>query len=256
MLGKMIKQELNLFFHALLFYSRIPAGKITYSDNNLAQAFRYFPLVGAIVGGIGTGVGYLASLVFPHSIAIILALVAMTLSTGAFHEDGFSDFWDGFGGGHTPERVLEIMKDSTSGVYGVVSIVLLFLLKFALLYEISRDLLWVLPIVGASSRVPSIFVARFSEYARKKAIKATNLTCQTSKLSLTIALVIGILPLFFLLPWWFASIIVALYALIGWGIKTYSEARIGGYTGDVLGALQQFCEMAFLLSFVVLVKMI
>lgn len=253
-MSRLIKQELNLFFHALLFYSRLPAGKISFSDDNLAQSFRYFPLVGAIVGCIGWGVGWGAEFLFSHSVVVLLVLAAMVLATGAFHEDGFSDFWDGFGGGHSPERILEIMKDSTSGVYGVVSLIFLFLLKFLLLESIETSSYWILILMGASSRLPSIFVATFSTYARSQSIKATNLTHKANFTTLIIATLISVLPLFLYLPMGFVGALILLFFFIGWGIKSYSECRIGGYTGDVLGALQQFSELAFLLLYVAYIR--
>ena len=132
-----MKRQLNLFFHALQFYSRIPAGKIDYSEENLAQSVRYFPLVGSVVGVVGACVFMLSMLVFPQAISVTAALTSMVAVTGALHEDGVSDFFDGFGGAYTRERVLEIMKDSHVGAYGVISLVLLFLAKFSLLTSIA-----------------------------------------------------------------------------------------------------------------------
>ena len=132
-----MKKELHIFFTALLFYTRIPCPKnIDHNPDYLNKASRYFPLVGWIVGGISFSVYYLSSFLFPSQIAIVLSIIAGILVTGAFHEDGFADVCDGFGGGWTKEKILLIMKDSSIGAYGAIGLVLLFLLKFQSMSEV------------------------------------------------------------------------------------------------------------------------
>jgi len=139
-----MKRELNLFFSALRFYTRIPCpGGNDYSDDYLSQSIRYFPLIGWIVGGIMALIVYGLSFVFPDSVCIILSLAVGILITGAFHEDGFVDVCDGFGGGWTKEKILSIMKDSRIGAYGVIGWVVLFALNlFTLLELLHIDLLF------------------------------------------------------------------------------------------------------------------
>lgn len=242
-----MKQQLNLFFHALMFYSRIPAGKIDYSETNLTKAFRYFPVVGILIGTIGGGVFLLFQLFFPQPVSIIAALAAMTLATGAIHEDGFSDFFDGFGGGQTKERILAIMKDSSTGAYGVIALVLLFLMKFSLLLTIDASLL--LPVwiaAHALSRVMPVVMVNTSHYARTENSKAMHTRHKTDKATFLLALAFGIIPMVFM-PWQITVAVIPVYAAIGFLLKRYTEKKIGGFTGDVLGALQQFSELAFYL---------
>src|SRR5436190_15086530 len=131
-----MKKELHIFFTALLFYTRIPCPKnIDHNPDYLNRASRYFPLMGWIVGGIAFVVYYLSCFLFNSEIAIVLSIIAGILTTGAFHEDGFADVCDGFGGGWTKEKILMIMKDSAIGAYGAIGLALLFLLKFKLLSE-------------------------------------------------------------------------------------------------------------------------
>ena len=124
--------QLKQFFLALSFYTRLPGPK-SQDYTKLPQATVYLPLVGWLVGGISALSFYLADLLWPQVTAVILALIAGIFLTGAFHEDGFADVCDGFGGGWGKQRILEIMKDSYIGVYGVVGLLLLFLLKISLL---------------------------------------------------------------------------------------------------------------------------
>lgn len=244
-----MRQQLNLLFHALMYYSRIPTGKIDFSEENLTKSFRYFPLVGIIVGGIGAGVFLLFQLVFPHTVSVVGAMVAMVLSTGAIHEDGFSDFFDGFGGGHTKERILAIMRDSTVGVYGVVALVLLFLLKAMLFLSIDTAMLpFVFIAANASSRMMPIVMVNTSQYARVDKSKGMHTRNRTDKLTFIIALLFATLPFIFI-PWQVAIAIISLYYLIYFILKKYIEKRINGFTGDVLGALITFCEVTFYLTF-------
>lgn len=242
-----MKQQLNLFFHALLFYSRIPAGKIDYSEENLTKAFRYFPLVGIIVGAFGGGIFLLSQWIFPIPVALIIAILIMVLATGALHEDGLSDFFDGFGGGRDKERILAIMKESTIGAYGVIALILLFLLKFVLLLSIDTShIVMALIAAHASSRMMPIFLVNSSHYARTGNGKAMHTRRKTDRSTLLIALAFSVAPLIFM-PWQIIAIVVPLYAIIMVLLKKYTERKIGGFTGDVLGALQQFTELAFYL---------
>lgn len=244
-----MKRQLNLFFHALQFYSRIPVGKIDYREENLTQSVRYFPLVGILVGAIGGGVFALFVLVFPPAVAVAAALVSMIAVTGALHEDGVSDFFDGFGGGYTRERILEIMKDSHVGAYGVIALILLFLVKFSLLLSIDAlHLPSVLIAAHASSRFVPVVLMKRSVYARTGNSKSGHSRHRLSRTTLIVAFIFGALPLIFIAPPVTLSA-AALYAIVLIALKRYVEKKIGGFTGDVLGTLQQFCETAFYLAY-------
>ncbi|MGZ5028544.1 MAG: adenosylcobinamide-GDP ribazoletransferase, partial [Methylobacter sp.] len=122
----------QLFFLALSFYTRLPHPQ-TLDYTELPRAAVYLPMVGWLVGGIATLSFYLADLVWPQTTAAILALIAGILVTGALHEDGFADVCDGFGGGINKQRILEIMKDSHTGVYGMLGLLSMLLLKISVL---------------------------------------------------------------------------------------------------------------------------
>lgn len=240
-----MRKELNLLRHAFLFYSRIPVGRIEYSDENLIKAFRYFPLVGIVVGGLSASVYLLSMFILPPTVSILIALIVGVLTTGGLHEDGFSDFFDAFGGGHTKQRILEIMKDSTIGVYGVMSLILLFLMKFALLYSLP---LYIIPSLliasGSSARFMSIAMSRISQYARNEGEKSKSMHLKIGIDNFTtfVAALFAFLPLL-LLPLWISLIALGLYVITLLSMRHYIEKRIGGYTGDVLGALEQLCEV-------------
>ena len=107
-----MKKELRIFFTALMFYTRIPCPKwVDHSQEYLNKATRYFPLIGWLVGVVNVLIIYACSFIFPISICAIMALATSVLLTGAFHEDGFADVWDGFGGGWTKHQILEIIHN-------------------------------------------------------------------------------------------------------------------------------------------------
>ena len=129
-----MKEEIKIFFTAVMFYTRIPCPKnITHDSDILNKATRYFSLIGWIVGMLSFLAFLTGATLFNHSLGILFSLIAGVLVTGALHEDGLSDVSDGFGGGWTKEKILDIMKDSRIGVFGTISLVFLFLLKFIVL---------------------------------------------------------------------------------------------------------------------------
>lgn len=244
------RNQLNLLRHAFLFYSRIPIGKVDYSDENLIKAFRYFPLVGIVVGGISALVYVLSDLVLPQYVSILFGIIAGVVMTGALHEDGLSDFFDAFGGAHDKEKALEVMKDSHIGAYGVLSLIMIFLTKYSLLLSIpSTYIPWIFIASGASARLMSIITSRLSTYARNEnqRSKSLHLRIGIDNVTTAIATLFAIAPLV-LLPWQVSAVAVPIYTIILFVMKWYTERRIGGYTGDTLGALEQFCEVAFYLS--------
>jgi adenosylcobinamide-GDP ribazoletransferase len=248
----MIKKEIRVFLTALMFFTRIPMPK-NLGVTDLNKSSRYFPLVGIIVGLIGALTFYGAFFLFKDFwIASFLSLGATLLVTGAFHEDGLADVADGFGGGWTKERILEIMKDSRVGAYGVIALIVVLGLKVSLVTKLTNAL--ILYVAAHSvSRVMPVFFLRFMHYSREDdQSKIKPLATQISWWGLFIAMVTGLLPLviavlvFHFNVYLFLSLIPCglLTLYLGWYFKKW----IGGYTGDCLGATQQLNEVVFYLS--------
>ena len=237
-----------------MFYTRIPVPAwVGFSTEQGNRSTKYLPALGWIVGSVVAGVYAVAQLVFPTAVAVVLGLIAGVLCTGAFHEDGFADICDGLGGGLGKERSLEIMKDSRLGAYAVLGTVLLFALKITTLTAIGDAGL-------ATIAAAIVFAAVFSrwfvvtiiftdEYARDdQTSKVKSMTARLSRPEL-IAATGWILPLLGLAwwrPWWLLAVPLALagrFLLARW-----FRRRLGGYTGDCLGATQQILEMTILLT--------
>ena len=264
-----MKKQLDIFFTALMFYTRIPCPKnITHDPTYLNKATRYFPLIGYIVGGIGALVFALVYKVFSVELAIIFSLIANILTTGAFHEDGFADVCDGFGGGWTKEKILKIMKDSAIGAYGAIGLVLLFAIKFfAIKSAIDTDgnyafvvmqSLFVFVIVHALSRLTAISIIFTTDYVREDELsKSKPIAKQNTWKEILGAFAFGLAPLMLLvwIEWKFILILIPLIVLRFFTIR-YFKKWIGGYTGDCLGAVQQLAEVVIYLSIIALWKFI
>ncbi|RYZ88412.1 MAG: adenosylcobinamide-GDP ribazoletransferase [Moraxellaceae bacterium] len=150
------KYEVNLFFLALGYFSRIPMpGWIEYSPENLNHASRYFTLVGWFLGLCVAGVYVAAHYFFSSTTSIWLCMLFSLLLTGAFHEDGLADTADGLGGGFTRERKLDIMKDSRLGTYGTCALLMALLGKFILLQQL-QNIITSLAIAYALSRMVAV----------------------------------------------------------------------------------------------------
>ena len=249
----MLQRELTLFFTALMFYTRLPCPRwVGSSPGQLNEATRYFPLIGWIVGGSMAGAIYLALGLFPLSVSVLLGLGVSILMTGAFHEDGWADVCDGFGGGWTKEQILLIMKDSRLGTYGVMGLLLLMGTKFWTLYELgqrSAEVLFTTIIAShALSRGLAATFIRTHAYVRDNVdSKAKPIAQRLSTTNLLIAGGFALLP-FVLFPRWPLLLAILPAGLMRLYLGHYFHRWIGGYTGDCLGATQQLCELIMALS--------
>jgi adenosylcobinamide-GDP ribazoletransferase len=249
-----IHREAEYFFAALRFFTRLPVPAwVGHSAKQLNHAARYFPLVGIIVGAIGAGVTLAAAQVWPPGVAVLLGMASTLLATGAFHEDGLADSIDGFGGGWTREDVLRIMKDSRIGSYGAIGIGVALLAKFETLTHLGGVSPW---LTIAATILAAHSVSRFAsttliyalDYARDDdSSKSKPLATRMGKGELALAALFGLAPCA-LLPWPQVAMALMLVALVAWLAARKFVARIGGYTGDCLGATQQLTEIAFYLG--------
>ena len=249
-----MKRELEYFFAALRFFTRLPVPAwVGHGQDQLNHAARYFPLIGILVGSIGAGVTELVALALPIGVAVLLGMAATILATGAFHEDGFADSCDGFGGGWEKAQVLAIMKDSRVGSYATLGVGLMLLTKWSALTELDAafgpPLLALALVAGhAVSRLASTALIFFLDYVRDDdTSKSKPLAQRMAPGELAVATLCGLAPCL-LLP--LAEVLAALAAVILCTLLAarYFLRRIGGYTGDCLGAAQQASEVAFYLG--------
>ena len=253
-----MKKEIDIFFTALMFLTRIPCPKnIDHSPEILKKSTRYFSLVGSIVGGI-SAVSYVAlSYILPSEIAVFMSILTSIWVTGGFHEDGFADVCDGFGGGWTREKILTIMKDSRLGTYGTVGLIGIITLKYLALLEIPPYYLLLILVSGHSiSRFTAIMLLYFVPYARDpNDSKMKDVAEKISLKNIVINAFFGLLPLVFFQNYRIFLVVIPLFLTL-WKMSRFFKKWIGGQTGDCAGATQQVAEIIFYLSFLVLWKFI
>ena len=234
---------------AFIYFTRLPLWRIHQpSRESYDSVVEWWPLVGWLTGGLMAATLYFGSMVFPTAVAVVLAIVVRMLTTGALHEDGLADFVDGFGGGgNNRQRILDIMKDSHIGTYGVLALVVYVLLLFCCLYAMPTRLaaLCILAADPYSKMATSQLVmmmpyARTAEQAKSKIVYRRPSTPAGILLALQ-----GLLPMA-LLIWqtdvaW--ELVIFIPALVMYFLYMLIWRRLGGYTGDCCGAVCLLVEL-------------
>ncbi|NOT10778.1 MAG: adenosylcobinamide-GDP ribazoletransferase [Methylococcaceae bacterium] len=238
--------NLKLLLLALSFYTRLPCPR-PLDYQKLPQAARYLPLVGWVVGAMSAASFYLLDYLWPQTTSVIITLILGIFITGAFHEDGFADVCDGFGGGWDKQQILSIMKDSQIGTYGAVGLILMLLLKISLLSALPPTSVPLLFLTGHSiSRLPPLLLMYRYDYARGDNSKSAVAVFKPERRQVLIAAVLAVFPLLLLPGLCLLALIPLLF--VNWQLGRYFHRHIGGYTGDCLGASQQIAETIFYLS--------
>jgi adenosylcobinamide-GDP ribazoletransferase len=231
------------FLSAVGLLTRLPLPLIRRPQG--AEAAWAWPVVGMIVGGINmTVAGALLWLNVPATIAAAGVLAANALVTGALHEDGLADTADGFFGGWTRERRLAIMKDSHIGSYGTLALIVTGLARWAGLVVVLTGPLWALVAVAAISRAPMAVVMAALPNARGAGLAQS--VGRPDRDAVAVAVLAGFGVAAVLTGLATALLLVAVIAVVTFALAMTARVRIGGQTGDVLGASQQLAEVAAL----------
>jgi adenosylcobinamide-GDP ribazoletransferase len=248
-------QPLRRFFIALQFFTCIPIPRwVGFEPGWLAHAAGFFPFIGLLVGALTAAVLAVGQHWLPLPVAILLSMAAGAYLTRAMHEDGFADVCDGFGGGRERERVLAIMKDSCVGSFGLIGMVLMLGVKFACLASFPAAALTpALLLAHPVSRFMATILIWRLDYARPGESKARAVAQHMSHADFALAVLSGLLPALALAVWLglpgrALALALALAALATLWLARLFVRRIGGYTGDCLGAAQQLSEVALYLG--------
>jgi adenosylcobinamide-GDP ribazoletransferase len=247
-----LADERAVFLLALQFLTRLPLpADVGYTPARMAATPRWHPGVGAVVGALSGLAFALAALLFPPTLAALIATAAGLLLTGAFHEDGLADACDGLGGGATRERALAIMRDSRIGTYGAAGLGLALAAKVLALGALPVAATPLVLVAGhAASRGSAVAVIASAAYVRDHGT-AKPVAEGIGPGGLAFALATGGLALL--------AVALALPpatvagGLLGLGLghvamRSRFERRLGGYTGDCLGAVQQASELGLYLG--------
>jgi len=255
-----LRRAIDDLILCLIFFTRLPARwRGDLPPQRITQALRLSPIVGAAVGGMVGGIYAVLELAGLAPIACAAVAVAAGLAlTGAFHEDGLADTFDGLGGGATPERKLEIMRDSRVGSYGAAALIMALLVKVALIVDLDdpRTTPIVLAAAGAMAKAVSVVLMHATPPARADGRSAEagrpgwaeTATAAVLGLIATAGAAIALDAPFAILT------AVAAAAAAGLGVRVLAMRHVGGQTGDILGATQQASELATMLAFALTLK--
>ncbi len=248
--GARLARELRLLACAVQMLTRLPTPRLQgFQPDWTTRAARYYPLAGQLVGAISAIVLLGASHLWGGAVAAVLAVAAGALVTGGFHEDGLADTADGLGGGRTAEARLAIMKDSRIGTYGALALGLVTALRIAALAHMT-------PVQGAlalllahgAARAAAVLVMAALPYAGDVATaKLAPAARPAGPGEAALAVGLALWPALWMS--WSAVLAGVVLASGAAGMMTLQARRlIGGYTGDVLGAVEQLAETGLLLG--------
>jgi adenosylcobinamide-GDP ribazoletransferase len=231
---------------ALAFLTRLPLPGPAWHDGELAASVPLFPVAGALIGLAGGLVYALAAwLGLPPWPAAALALATTIGATGALHEDGLADVADGFGGGRTRADKLRLMRDPRIGSYGALALVLALLARAGALVALAEPVAVVTTLVAAGAVSRAALPAVMVGLARARPDGLAAQAGRPHPLRAVAAALIAVLIALALLGWP-ALVAVSAGVLGALAVALLASRQIGGYTGDVLGAIQQLAEIGVL----------
>lgn len=237
---------------AVVFLTRLPVGSAPV-DAGLSRAGAWFPLVGALVGGIGLATWWAADLLVGSFAAAVVAVLATVVVTGALHEDGLADTADGLWGGATRERRLEIMRDSRLGTYGALVLAGDLLLRVALLASASglADAARILLAGHVLGRAAPLVLSAWLPSARAdgQGPRLGRLGVVDAVVAAATVLVVAVAT-----AGWWAPVLLAAAAVPVLGLRRAARRRIGGVTGDVLGASVALTNLAVAIAVAALLE--
>ena len=243
---------------ALIFFTRLPFWRLYQPPKACYETVvEHWPLVGWLTGGVMAATLYGASMVLPYQVAVLVAIVMRLLLTGALHEDGLADFLDGFGGGgNNRQRILDIMKDSHIGTYGVIGLVLYLLLLFFCLSSMSPEMA-ALAILAADpyAKMLTAQLVSMMPYARREEEAKAKVIYRKITLVSGVSLAVqGLLPIGLLV--WYMGIaweaLIFIPALVMYFLYLLIWRRLHGYTGDCCGAVCLMVELSVYLTLMVI----
>jgi adenosylcobinamide-GDP ribazoletransferase len=244
----MMANELRLFRIALQFLTQLPVGSFDICPPDwLARSAKYMPLVGVLVGAVAGASIIGSALFFPSPLPVVIGLLIAVALTRALHEDGLADTVDAFGGGRTRESRLEIMKDSRIGIFGTLALIAVLALKASALVAIDpTSAACVLIAAHAGARLAMVLAMWRLPHAGGGHTKVSHKVSEMTNSEIAVAIALGLIPGFLVLPS-AAFIIAALCAFAAAAMMaSIARRKIGGYTGDVLGAVEQIYETVFI----------
>lgn len=243
------------FVLMIQFLTRLPINiNIEFDKETISKGTLFFPFIGMIIGSIASLIYYLSSFI-NVDISSLLSVLAMVALTGGLHIDGLSDTADGFFSSRTREKVLEIMKDSRVGTFGVIVIVFDLLLKYVLIKNLNSEIAIIAIVLSCGlGRVASSMLLTFGKSARENGLGNMFMNNDTKLYFVSGTLIFSIIGLVIGKFMFIAALVSVL--IFAYTLMKYSYKIIGGLTGDVCGAACELCEILSLICFMVVGKWI
>jgi adenosylcobinamide-GDP ribazoletransferase len=240
------------FLRALSFLTILPMGQLPLSEEKeLARSMVFFPLVGLVIGLLLALGYYLLSFLFSKSLVLWLTIGLLALLTRGLHLDGFADTMDGLGSGGPREKILEVMRDSRIGAFGVISLILLIGAKYFTLDQIPiPSIPYTLILMTVMGRNTMVLVCYRSPYARSEGGLAKPFTENLGYREMALSLVsaFGIALLLMGLKGILVFLGICLFSL---GYRFFFIKKLGGVTGDILGAANELAELLCLILLII-----
>ena len=242
----------------LIFFSRLPVPRAAASPpSDFSLALRAAPVAGAVIG-TGSAVVLAACVMIglPPLVSAAICIAATVAATGALHEDALADVADGFGGGDSRERKLEIMRDSAIGSYGVAALCLALLIRTSAVAALVSSphgpwtAVYAIIAAAALSRGGGVSVLGLLDPARSDGLghMAGRLSQDTLMQLLVASGLLGGITLILGVGLWAAAVAIAGAAAATWAMISLARNQIGGHTGDVAGATQQAVDCTVLIA--------
>ncbi|PEJ56186.1 MULTISPECIES: adenosylcobinamide-GDP ribazoletransferase [unclassified Bacillus (in: firmicutes)] len=241
---------MNRFKMILSFFSTIPVKNYEFIEAELGKGIRLVPLVGVLFGILLVCLNFGISLILDNEANAFLILIVYLFLTGGLHFDGVADTSDGIFSHRSKERILEIMKDSRIGAFGVISLIILFLGDWIFLSKNTTFVIFLFPIIG---RCIALFTCRISTYARNEGFGSQFII--EAKKSSSLVVLIGYIILICLGSIYFNEVgiifaICVTFVFIGFVTKRINQ-KIDGITGDVIGFTIEISQLCFLIFAVI-----
>ncbi|MBV8278523.1 MAG: adenosylcobinamide-GDP ribazoletransferase [Verrucomicrobia bacterium] len=249
------RRQLNIFLAAVMFLTRLPVGRfLEFREEQVASSTIYFPIVGALIGLAG-GLALLTSAALPSFVAVLISMLITVCLTGGLHEDGLADSADGLIGGQNPQRRLEIMRDSRIGAYGALALWFSLTAKLTLVQSLlAVNLVTAISasvIAHCLGRAATVALLTCLPYARIEHSKSSDFGNNVTFRQLALVLIFAIVLSLFLLRLEGVFCLTAALA-VTFVCGLYFKDKIGGITGDCLGAANQLVELSAYLSLLTL----
>jgi adenosylcobinamide-GDP ribazoletransferase len=245
----LLRRISNDLLHAVQFLTRLPVSTwVRFDAGALGRCALYFPLVGGLVGLLAALVFVMADQVLPHSLAVLCAMLAPVCMTGAMHEDGLADTADGLCGHAPKERALEIMRDSRIGVYGALALIFALGFRFEVLNTLTQawQIACLLAAAGIFSRAAGVFLLSTCPSARPESPTSRPFQGGLPRPILYACMGASVIATIILLQFHFIPVLIAITTAVA--LRAFFLKRLGGITGDCIGACIALTETAILVG--------